>query len=84
MRNNKIFNPPVQPRIYRITVVNGMGQYGICPYLLRPSNIEPKAQPEMAQLSPHLTFLKREYHRLWEDLLWYSARRTYATKACLV
>ena len=39
---------------------------------------------EMAQLSPRLTFLKREYHRLWEDILWYSAQRTCATKACLV
>ena len=45
MRNSKIFNPPVQSRIDRITVVNGMGQYGIRPYLLRPSSIEPKAQP---------------------------------------
>ena len=38
----------------------------------------------MAQLSPRLTFLKREYHRLWEEILWYSARRTHTTKACLV
>ena len=33
---------------------------------------------------PHLTFLKREYCRLWEDILWYSAWWTYTTKACLV
>jgi hypothetical protein len=41
---NKKFNLPVRSRIYRIMAVIWMGQYGIRPYLWRPSNIGSQVQ----------------------------------------